>query len=295
MSPFRFLPIALCLIAFTACVPKQRLVTTETERNEVQEKLDACKDEKTVVEGKLQTAEATMRLKDDQITDLKDQLADARKQRDAQLDQVTGLTQLSQSASSNIDKTLAQLATKDKYIHLLQAAKSRTDSLNLALAVNLKTVLKDGIEDDDVEVKVDKTVVFINLSDKMLFQSGSADITSRADTVLSKIAKIVESRPGVEVMVEGYTDNVPISKECVGDNWELSVLRSTAVVKALQDKHAVDPNRLIAAGRGEYNALATNDTEAGRAMNRRTRIVILPKLDEFYDLLDPSKAPAAGN
>jgi len=295
MSPFRFLPIALCLIAFTACVPKQRLVTTETERNEVQEKLDARKDEKTVVEGKLQTAEATMRLKDDQITDLKDQLADARKQRDAQLDQVTGLTQLSQSASSNIDKTLAQLATKDKYIHLLQAAKSRTDSLNLALAVNLKTVLKDGIEDDDVEVKVDKTVVFINLSDKMLFQSGSADITSRADTVLSKIAKIVESRPGVEVMVEGYTDNVPISKECVGDNWELSVLRSTAVVKALQDKHAVDPNRLIAAGRGEYNALATNDTEAGRAMNRRTRIVILPKLDEFYDLLDPSKAPAAGN
>jgi chemotaxis protein MotB len=198
---------------------------------------------------------------------------------------------LSQSASDNIKETLSQLEKKDKYIHLLQAAKTKADSINLALAVNLKGVLKDGIEDDDVDVKVDKTVVFINLSDKMLFQSGSADLTPKASAVLGNIAKIIESRPELEVMVEGYTDNVPIKNDCMSDNWDLSVKRSTSVVRLLQSNFKVNPNRLIAAGRGEYNTLASNDTEAGRATNRRTRIIILPKIDQFYDLLNPNNAP----
>lgn len=201
------------------------------------------------------------------------------------------LTVLSQSANDNIRETLAQLQQKDKYIQLLQAAKTKADSINLALAVNLKSVLRDGLDDEDVEVKVDKTVVFINLSDKMLYQSGSATLTPRALEVLGKIAAIIQSRPDLEVMVEGYTDNVPIKTACLADNWDLSVMRSTSVVRALQTNFKIDPNRLIAAGRGEYNTLASNDTETGRAVNRRTRIIILPKLDQFYDLLNPSNVP----
>jgi chemotaxis protein MotB len=186
---------------------------------------------------------------------------------------------------------LSQLEQKDKYIRLLQAAKTRADSINLALAVNLKGVLSEGLDDKDVEVKVDKTVVFVNLSDKMLFQSGSSNLTPRASEVLGKIAKIVESRPELEVMVEGYTDNVPIKNACMDDNWDLSVKRATSVVRVLQKNFNVNPNRLIAAGRGEYNTLASNSTDAGRSTNRRTRIIILPKLDQFYDLLNPNLAP----
>jgi chemotaxis protein MotB len=183
------------------------------------------------------------------------------------------------------------LERKDKYIVLLQNAKTKADSINLALAVNLKSVLREGFDDTDVEVKVDKTVVFINLSDKMLYQSGSANLTPRAQEVLGKIAQIIESRPDLEVMVEGYTDNIPINNTCVEDNWDLSVKRATSVVRVLQKQYKINPNRLIAAGRGEYNTLAPNDTEAGRATNRRTRIIILPKLDQFYDLLNPTNVP----
>jgi len=144
--------------------------------------------------------------------------------------------------------------------------------------------------DNDVDIKVDKTVVMINLSDKMLFKSGSSDLTTRANEVLGKIAKIIESRPDFEVMVEGYTDSDPISNSCITDNWDLSVKRSTSVVRVLTKTYKIDPNRMIAAGRGQYNALASNATAEGKATNRRTRIIIMPKLDQFYDLLDPEKA-----
>jgi chemotaxis protein MotB len=205
---------------------------------------------------------------------------------------VGDLTVLSQSANENIKQTLQQLESKDKYIRLLQAARTKADSINLALAVNLKSVLKEGIEDQDVEIKVDKTVVFINLSDKMLFRTGSHRLTDRAKEVLGKIAQIIQSREGIEVMVEGYTDNVPIKTDCIDDNWDLSVKRATSVVRVLQQDYKVDPNKLIAAGRGEYNVLASNDTDEGRSINRRTRIIILPKLDQFYDLLNPNNVPA---
>jgi chemotaxis protein MotB len=152
-------------------------------------------------------------------------------------------------------------------------------------------VLQEGIDDKDVEIKVDKTVVFINLSDKMLYKSGSAEINTRASEVLGKIAQIIESRPDLEVMVEGYTDNVPIKNKCMDDNWDLSVKRATSVVRTLQKDFKIDPNRLIAAGRGEYNILASNDTAEGRSTNRRTRIIIMPKLNQFYDLLNPDNAP----
>ncbi|MBX2845074.1 MAG: OmpA family protein [Saprospiraceae bacterium] len=256
-----------------------------------QERLGILESELDRLRAAKSNAETALELREEQITDLKDQITDAKQQRDVQVQRVEDLTTLSKSASDNINQTLSQLEQKDKYIYLLQAARTRADSINLALSANLKQVLKEGIEDKDIDVRVDKTVVFVNLSDKMLFTSGSYTLTPRANEVLGKIATIVQSRPNLEVMVEGYTDNQPISRAGIKDNWDLSVLRSTSVVRALQTTFGVDPNRLIAAGRGEHNALASNDTATGRSINRRTRIIILPKIDEFYELLDPNKLP----
>lgn len=247
-------------------------------------KLNTCEQELSIATNNLNNRE-------EQVNDLRTQIDDFRRQRDRQLSTVDELTVLSQSANENIAETLEQLQQKDGYIQVLQAAKTRADSVNLALAVNLKGVLSQGISDNDVTVEVDKTVVFINLSDKMLFQSGSSVLTSRAQEVLGKIAQILKSRPDMEMMVEGYTDNVPIKSDCLRDNWDLSVKRATSVVRVLQNSYSIDPNRLIAAGRGQYNALASNDTREGRSTNRRTRIIILPKLDQFYDLLNPDLAP----
>lgn len=272
-------------------VANRQLGKCGEDLNAYMTKLSACENEKLKLEGEINGLKKAAELREEQLKDLKDQLADVKVIRDKQLDQVGDLTVLSQSANENIKETLNQLQKKDKYIQLLQTAKTKADSINLALAFNLKSVLKDGIDDKDVEIKVDKTVVFVNLSDKMLYQSGSWVLTPRANEVLDKLAKIIESRPDLEVMVEGYTDNVPITNDCIKDNWDLSVKRATSVVRALQQDHNIDPNRLIAAGRGEYNALASNETSEGRSINRRTRVIILPKLNQFYDLLNPTKVP----
>ena len=298
----KFTFILSIIFFMTSCVSKKKFGALQTEYDTANQQLGQCgqklnaqlgeistlKGERDKLKGDLQTSSSLLRSKEEQILLLKEQIEDMKSQRDKQVSQLDELTSLSQSANENIKETLAQLESKDKYINLLQAAKTRTDSINLALAVNLKSVLNDGIEEEDVEVKVDKTVVFVNLSDKMLFKVGSSNITPRAKEVLGKIAQIIESRPDLEVMVEGYTDNQPISTNCTKDNWDLSVKRATSVIRVLQNDYKVDPNRLIAAGRGEYNTLATNDTAEGRATNRRTRIIILPKLDEFYDLLNPN-------
>ena len=289
-------------ITFTSCVSNKKVAemqaSWQSELDLVNKQLGVCGQDLNLYMNKLTicqqekqrlTDNATLR--QEQMDDLRAQLSDVQKIRDKQLTQVGDLTVLSQAANENIKETLQQLEQKDKYIRLVQAAKSKADSINLALAVNLKSVLKEGIEDDDVEIKVDKTVVFVNISDKMLFNSGSSNLSPRANEVLGKIAQIVKSRPELEVMVEGYTDNVPINNACVQDNWDLSVKRSTAVVKVLQRNYGIDPNKLIAAGRGEYNTLADNSTVEGRAINRRTRIVLLPKLNQFYDLLNPGNVP----
>jgi chemotaxis protein MotB len=303
--------IVFCTICFSlsSCVMKKQYLAMQTDLksqldaankdlgklgvslNEYMSRLAACEKDKERLSGDIRTSQSSMQLREEQINDLKAQINDLKNMREKQLNTVTDLTTLSKSANDNIKETLSQLEKKDKYIQLLQAARTRADSINLALSVNLKGVLKEGLDDKDVDVKVDKTVVFVNLSDKMLFQSGSAVINTKANDVLGKIAKIILSRPDLEVMVEGYTDNKPIKTACLDDNWDLSVKRATAVVRALQKNHNVDPNRLIAAGRGEFNALVKNDTEEGRSTNRRTRIIILPKLDQFYDLLNPTKVP----
>lgn len=283
--------LGLCVsLVFSSCVTKKQFQSVETELSRTKRDLRVSNENLANCQGDLKAANASLGLRQEQYNDLKNQLTDTKNQRDKQVTQVGNLTTLSKAASDNIAKTLEQLEQKDKYIQLVQAARTKADSINLALAVNLKKVLRDGIDDEDIEIKVDKTVVMINLSDKMLYKSGSADLTKRANDVLEKIAAIIQSRPGYEVMVEGYTDNVPISNERLQDNWDLSVIRATSVVRALQYSYNVDPNRLIAAGRGEYNTLASNETAAGRAINRRTRIIILPKLDQFYDLLDPDLA-----
>lgn len=250
-----------------------------------------CDQDKEKLRGDIRTLQGTVSSKDAQIADLQGQIVDLRKQRDAQMETVTGLTVLSQSANQNINKTLGQLEKRDEYIGLLRAAKTKADSINLALAVNLKGQLSDGIADEDITVKLDKTVVLINLSDKMLYKLGSSDLSTRAKEVLAKIALIVESRPDLEVMVEGYTDDRPIKRDCFVDNWDLSVKRATSVVRVLQNDYNIDPNRLIAAGRGEYNVLASNATPEGQSINRRTRIIIMPKIDQFYELLNSDKAP----
>ena len=290
--------LAVALLVGSGCVSKKKALATESElasaKADLQkyiERVRSLEAEVAKKEANLAAVQSSSQVRNEQVEDLKRQLEDAKKVRDQQITQVGDLTVLSQSANNNIAETLSQLERKDKYINLLQAAKTKADSINLALAVNLKGVLAKGIADEDVDIKVDKTVVFVNLSDKMLYKSGSYELTDRAGEVLGKIAKIIESRPELEVMVEGYTDNQPINTIAVKDNWDLSVKRATSVVRALQTTYGIDPNRLIAAGRGQYNTLATNDTAEGRAMNRRTRIIILPKLNQFYDLLNPTKVP----
>jgi chemotaxis protein MotB len=294
----RIVIVFAATIALASCVSKKKFVGLQSDLtstkldlekrgemvNDFKNKLVTCEQEKERAEAAAKSAQAS---KEEQMKDLRAQISDLQKVRDTQMQQVGGLTVLSQTANENINRTLSQLEKKDKYIGLLQAAKSKADSMNLALAVNLKSVLSDGLDDTDIEVKVDKTVVMVNLSDKMLFTSGSYKISPKAYAVLEKVAKILQSRPDLEMMVEGYTDNVKISTDCIDDNWDLSVKRATSVVRTLQTKFGVDPNRLIAAGRGEHNALTSNDTSDGRSINRRTRIILMPKLDQFYDLLNP--------
>ena len=295
-NPFKILFFFMVAVSLSSCVAKKKLTELQSRYDKAQTDLVKCGDSVQDYKDRLaamartnQENETSKVQRDAQITNLNEQIMDLRKTRDKQLDAVGNLTVLSKEANANIDKTLSQLEQKDKYINLLRAARTKTDSLNLALALNLTKVLANGIEDQDIEVKVDKTVVMVNLSDKMLFTTGSAKISSKANSILEKIAQIVKSRPELEVMVEGYTDNVAINTECITDNWDLSVKRATSVVRVMQQTFNIDPNKLIAAGRGEFNALTSNSTAEGRTTNRRTRIILMPKLDQFYDLLNPDK------
>jgi chemotaxis protein MotB len=295
----KFLFILLAGSSIISCVPQKRLTELQSRYDRSESELIKCgnsvADYKVRLEAmsKVQqesdNQKTTLIGKDQQIKDLNIQITDFKNLRDKQLDQVGNLTVLSKAANENINKTLSQMANKDQYIYRLMAARTKADSINLALAVNLTSVLRNGIEDKDVEIKVDKTVVFINISDKMLFSTGNTKISPKANAVLEKIALIIKSRPELEVMVEGYTDNVAIKTACIDDNWDLSAKRATSVVRMMQQNYNIDPNKLIAAGRGEYNTLENNSTADGRSKNRRTRIILMPKLDQFYDLLNPDK------
>lgn len=198
---------------------------------------------------------------------------------------VGNMAQSSTKDAENMAKTLESLKEKDAQVTKLWQAKSARDSTNLALVTSLKGAL-GNVDDPDIDINVDKGVVFISISDKLLFKSGSTTISGGAAEVLGKVATVVNARPDLDFMVEGHTDDVPINRDGMKDNWDLSVLRAAAIVRALQKDHAVDPTRMTASGRAEFVPLVPNDTPENKARNRRTRIVVLPKLDQFSKLIE---------
>ena len=227
---------------------------------------------------------------------LEDRLADAQRENSELQRQLSALQgSLDKSllqnnqGSINISKLVDEINASNKYIKQLVEAKTKSDSLNLVLTNNLtRSLSRDELQ--EVDVKVLKGVVYVSLADNMLYRSGSYEVNDRAKTTLSKIAKILGDYKDFEVLVEGNTDDVPITRPNIRNNWDLSALRASSVVQVLQNDYGIAPNRLSAAGRGQYNPVATNDTELGRQRNRRTQIIITPKLDQFLDLID--KAPA---
>jgi len=201
------------------------------------------------------------------------------------LSQLKDLSVLSATQAESVKKSLENLGSKDAYIQDLQSAMARKDSLNMALVMNLKSALMD-VNDQDVNVQIEKGVVFINISDKLLFKSGSSIVSDAALTVLEKVARVLNANPTLDILIEGHTDSVPIKNACVLDNWDLSAKRATSVTRILQNDFNIDPIRMTAGGKGEYSPLVANDSKEGRASNRRTRIVILPQLDQFFKLLE---------
>ena len=274
----------------TGCVSKKELVNLQTEYNKL-------KDEKTTLDKSYQDAQIQLAEYRTQAKSLEDRLSEARKNNQELRNSYATLQgsldkslQQNSQGNINISKLVDEINASNRYIKQLVDTKSKSDSLNVVLTNNLTRSLSRE-ELKEVDVKVLKGVVYISLADNMLYKSGSYEINERAGETLSKIAKIITDYKDYEVLVEGNTDNVPISRPNIRNNWDLSALRASSVVQALQNQYGVDPKRLSAAGRGEYNPLTDNDTELGKQRNRRTQIIITPKLDQFLELID--KAPEA--
>ena len=253
--------------------------------------LENCQTENKSLTESLQTAREDLAAKNARVASLEEQLA-AQKQMLAEQKRAYAALQQSldkslTNASQNnvsIEKLVDQINESNQYIRHLVEVKSKSDSLNMVLTNNLtRSLSKEELKEVDVQVL--KGVVYISLADNMLYKSGSYEINSRAAETLSKIAKIIKDYKDYDVLIEGNTDNVPIKKTNIRNNWDLSTLRASSVVQALQNDYGVDPKRLTAGGRGEYNPVASNDTEVGKQRNRRTQIIITPKLDEFMDLI----------
>jgi chemotaxis protein MotB len=273
-----FIVAALAPLLWTGCVSKKKY-------NEQVNSLLLLKKNYEMTLLDLQNCkEDTDRLKD-RIKQLEAEVADLKANSNAMLNQLADLSVITREQAESIRKSIENLNSKDAYIKDLQVAMAKKDSLNMALVLNLKKALIDE-NDQDVEVKVEGSAVFISLSDKMLFRSGSYEISAAAKQILGKVARVLNAQPEIQIMVEGHTDNRPIRTEFVKDNWDLSVLRATSVVRSLQTEFKITPDRMVAAGRSEYKPISANDTDANRQANRRTRIVILPQLDQFFKLLE---------
>lgn len=254
--------------------------------------LENCKLENKDLTSNLQNTKEQLAAANSRVSSLEDQLRQA--QSAYQLLQQSLDKSLSNASQNNvsIEKLVDQINESNQYIRHLVEVKSKSDSLNMVLTNNLtRSLTKEELREVDVQVL--KGVVYISLADNMLYKSGSYEINDRAAETLSKIAKIITDYRDYDVLVEGNTDNVPISRENIRNNWDLSCLRASSVVQYLQKHYGVDPKRLTAGGRGEYNPIATNNNEVGKQRNRRTQIIITPKLDQFMDLID--KAPEAEN
>ena len=267
------------VVAFTSCV-SQKEFTALQEKNEQTEK------ELLATKASLQKCMIEMEKSEVKTMSLNQQVKSLTADKNVALKQVENLTVLTQSSSDNIKKVISQLSEKDKYINGIRKAMTQKDSINLAIKYHLTKNLTDGIQDKDIEVNVEKTVVFISISDKLLFKSGSYFITDEAYPVLEKIATVIKGQPDMDVLIEGHTDSTPIKREVIQDNWDLSALRATSIVRILQYKYGVKPQRLTAAGRSQYIPVAENDTPENKAKNRRTKIIIMPKLNQFFDLLE---------
>ena len=205
------------------------------------------------------------------------------------LNQLQAMSVMSGSQAESVKKSLESIGAKDAYIQNLQQAMAKKDSLNMVLVMNLKGAI-GNLDDKDINIKVDKGVVYIDISDKLLFKTGKYDVSEEAKVVLGKVATVLKNQPDIEFMVEGHTDNVPFKSSVLLDNWDLSVKRATSVVRILQNQYGLEPSHMTAAGRGEYIPITSNDSSESRAANRRTRIVILPQLDQFFKLLEAKQS-----
>ena len=271
---------ATAAILLSSCVSQKKYNELEAKQRETQDqlntatvKLNSCLEDKDRMTG--------------EITRLNDTNA-------ALLNNVGDLATLSKKEAENMERSLERIKEKDLAITKMQDAMNKKDSVTLALVTSLKGAL-GNMADEDIEINVEKGVVYVSISDKLLFDSGRYNITNRAKEVLGKVATVVKNKPEIEFMVEGHTDDKPISTSMFEDNWDLSVKRATSVVRVLQDEFGVEPSRMTAAGRSYYIPVATNETAEGRAKNRRTRIVVLPKLDQFYSMIEEGMEEATSN
>ena len=266
-----------CGLILSSCASKKDLENCQTENKSLTENLQAAREDLAAKNARIGALEEQNRGMQQLLKNAEDKYAKLQESLDK------SLTNASQNNVS-IEKLVDQINESNQYIRHLVEVKSKSDSLNMVLTNNLtRSLSKEELKEVDVQVL--KGVVYISLADNMLYKSGSYEINSRAAETLSKIAKIIKDYKDYDVLIEGNTDNVPISKPNIRNNWDLSALRASSVVQALQNDYGVDPKRLTAGGRGEYNPVAGNDTEVGKQRNRRTQIIITPKLDEFMELI----------
>ncbi len=264
------------LLLLSSCVSKKEFTALEEKHKNTQDLLNSA----TVKLNKCLADEAAATAR---LEGLKEQLADLRKTNQDLIDTKGNLTTLTQKGAENLEKSLESMKEKDLKINRLQDALNKKDSVTLALVTSLKKAV--GIDDPDIEINVEKGVVFISIADKLLFKTASYNVTTRAKEVLAKVAKVINSKPDFEAMVEGHTDSRSYQSGVLLDNWDLSVKRSTSIIRVLQDL-GVNPGQLIAAGRSHFVPLVENNTAENRAKNRRTRIVVLPKIDQFYEMIE---------
>ena len=276
--------LTLISIFLASCVSQKKF----TELEELQQNTKNLLDSTTV---QLNTCNDEKEAALAQVASLTEQNKFLTENNQDLINNIGNLTTLSTKGAENLEKSLESMKEKDIRIQRMQDAVTKKDSVTLALVTSLKGVL-GNMSDEDIEINVEKGVVYVSISDKLLFRSGSYTVTNRAKTVLGKVAKVVNDKPEIEFMVEGHTDNVPIKMDGIEDNWDLSVKRATAVVRILENEFGVSPSRMTAAGRSYYIPVADNDTASNRAKNRRTRIVVLPKLDQFYDLIEKGMTAA---
>ena len=283
-------------LILASCVSKKSFNSLQEERDMLNDRYNKlaskCQEEKSTYssaakanQDKINKLESQLENEQNNSKRLTEQVDFLKKNNTNLLDRLSDLSVISQSSAESIKKSLETLNKQSDYIKDMTASIQRKDSINLALVMNLKRSLSD-VNDEDVQVEVRKGVVYISISDKLLFRSGSSRISADAESVLGKIATVLNDHSELDVLVEGHTDNVPIRTDCIQDNWDLSVKRATAVVRVLQGKYNVDPTRLTAGGRSEFQPKEANDNSSGRRANRRTEIIVLPKLDQFFQLLE---------